>query len=308
MSNTPSYLSTPLSELIEALRAPLIATAQSAGAAIMTVYGEEDFCIDTKSDDSPVTKADVAAHHVIVAALRQLTPDIPILSEESEVASFAVRQQWQRYWLVDPLDGTKEFIHRNGEFTVNIALIDGQRAALGVVYAPVLQHTYWGAPGLGSYRIDEQGEKPLQVTAWKDKNGKDKNWEHNKTHAKTSEQTPTENPVFQLVASRRHGASAIENIMAALATEFGEINTVSVGSSLKLCWVAEGKADLYPRLALTSEWDTAAAQAIVEGAGGGVFELDGRPLEYNTKDSLLNPFFYVVGDKSYNWPAIFAQI
>ncbi|WP_223788464.1 3'(2'),5'-bisphosphate nucleotidase CysQ [Marinicella meishanensis] len=246
--------------------------AVQAGEAILTVYHSDDFGVDHKADDSPLTKADLAAHRVIVDGLQALTPDIPVLSEESADIPFEERQSWHKYWLVDPLDGTKEFIKRNGEFTVNIALIENGKSILSVVHVPVSNVSYSAAVGVGVFKRETGKKSSIGVM-------------------KNSRFKPT------VVGSRSHMSEDVQ----AYLTRLGQHELVSMGSSLKFCLVAEGKADLYPRLGLTSEWDTAAAQCIVEQAGGQVVTLDGKPLLYNTKDSLLNPFFMVYGDPSRDW-------
>jgi len=248
--------------------------ARQAGTAILKIY-DQDFEVMEKADKSPLTEADLAAHHVIVGELQSLTPDIPVLSEESAVIPYDTRSQWQTYWLIDPLDGTKEFIKRNGEFTVNIALIHEGRAILGVVYVPVSQITYYGDSQQGAFKKDAEGNiSAIQVTS-----------EH---------QTP-----LRVAGSRSHAGDSLLQFLGKL----GEHEIISMGSSLKLCLVAEGKADLYPRLGLTSEWDTAAAQAVVEAAGGKVTDSNMNPLIYNTKESFLNPHFFVFGDASIDWSA-----
>lgn len=249
--------------------------AMHAGAAILEVYESDDFGVDHKDDDSPLTKADLAAHNVIVAGLEQLTPDIPVLSEESADVPFEERQKWKKYWLVDPLDGTKEFIKRNGEFTVNIALIEEGKSVLSVVYVPVTEVSYSAAVGVGVFKRKDGKKSSISVM-------------------KNSRFRPT------IVGSRSHMNDEVKTYLERL----GQHELVSMGSSLKFCLVAEGQADLYPRLGLTSEWDTAAAQCIVEQAGGHVVTLDGEPLLYNTKDSLLNPHFMVYGDKGRDWVKI----
>lgn len=252
----------------------VVSLARDAGARILAVYnrgGELD--VQQKDDRSPLTEADMAAHHAIVAGLGLLTPELPVLSEESAAIPFAERAAWSRYWLVDPLDGTKEFIKRNGEFTVNIALIDGHRSVLGVVYTPVSGLTYYACRGQGAFKIEGGGE-PVPIHARPHRGGK---------------------PV--VVGSRSHPSEAFQHFLRAI----GEHEVISLGSSLKSCLVAEGRADIYPRLGLTSEWDTAAAQCVVEEAGGALVDTGMRPLRYNTKESLLNPHFLVVGDPDYPW-------
>ncbi|MCK5002005.1 MAG: 3'(2'),5'-bisphosphate nucleotidase CysQ [Gammaproteobacteria bacterium] len=248
--------------------------AREAGERILEIYNS-DYNIEEKDDKSPLTDADMAAHNTIIKALTTLTPDIPILSEESAKLPFEERKKWQTYWLVDPLDGTKEFIKRNGEFTVNIALINNHRSIIGVIHVPVLNIDYFGWKNGGSFKIEQGGEaKTIQVR----KQTTDK---------------------LVVVGSRSHGSEQLQAYMKNL----GDSELLSMGSSLKFCLVAEGKADLYPRIGLTSEWDTGAAHCIVEQAGGRVTKLDMTELEYNTKDSLLNPFFFVFGDNSRDWSA-----
>ena len=248
--------------------------AAGASARILDIYATA-FGVSAKDDDSPLTAADLAAHELIVAGLRALTPEIPVLSEESATVPFAERARWRRYWLVDPLDGTKEFVQRNGQFTVNIALIDQHEPVLGVVRVPVSGVCYFAARGYGAFR-EEPGQPPQPIHVQPLRPGA---------------------PV-RVVGSKSHGGPGLQQFVAAL----GPHELVTIGSSLKLCQVAEGMADVYPRLGPTSEWDTAAAQAIVEVAGGQVVAADsGQPLRYNTGESLLNPHFIVHGDASYDW-------
>ncbi len=261
---------------LESLLSPLTDIAHTAGDAILEVYAQ-DFDVITKDDASPLTKADLASHRVIVDALRALTPDVPVLSEESANIEDEQRLGWTRYWLIDPLDGTKEFVNRNGEFTVNIALIDGHRPVLGVVHVPVRRQTYTGLVGAGAWRQD--GDEPRQPIA--------------------TRRPPA--PVPVVVGSRSHANPKLDACLAPI----GDFELVSMGSSLKFCLVAEGSADLYPRLGPTSEWDTGAAQAVVEAAGGQVLNLDGDPLPYNRKVDILNPWFVVVGDPDAGWMAPF---
>lgn len=260
-------------------------TAREAGAAILEVYGEQDFGVETKSDDSPLTRADLAAHHIIVNGLSAALPEIPILSEESDDIPFSERASWHRYFLVDPLDGTKEFISRNGEFTVNIALIEDGVPTLGVVYVPVTDVLYIGDQHDGEARVIRDGETT-------------------RIRSRSLEPAST----ITVVASRRHGGEALEACMSVLKENFAEIDTTNMGSSLKLCLVAEGKADLYPRLAPTSEWDTGAAQAVVEAAGGKVVDTGLNALRYNTKENILNPFFFVIADPQFDWDALLSQV
>lgn len=250
----------------------IIKLACTAGEAIMSVYSEEVF-IRRKEDDSPLTQADIAAHELIINGLQAIAPDIPIISEESAQIPYAVRQRWHTYWLVDPLDGTREFIKRNGEFTVNIALVQAHRPILGVVYAPAIERLYFAEAGRGAFRkIANHNIEPIQVR--------------------------TMDPRHLTVASSRsHGNAKLQ----AFLMRIGPHECLSVGSSLKTCLVAEGSADLYPRFGPTSEWDTAAAQCVLEQAGGYLVDTQGQPLCYNTKESLLNPDFFAVGGGAPNW-------
>lgn len=246
--------------------------AVSAGERILAIY-ESDFAIEHKDDKSPLTEADLAAHRTIVAGLQALTPAIPVLSEESASIPFAERRRWTRYWLVDPLDGTREFIKRNGEFTVNIALIHAGEVELGVVYVPVQRLSYFACAGGGAFKqLGDAAAERIRVRAL------------------------SGGPVV-VAGSRSHGGDSLNRFLENL----GAHELVSLGSALKSCLVAEGRADIYPRLGPTSEWDTAAAQCVVEEAGGKVTGMDMQPLRYNTKDSLLNPHFFVFGDAARDW-------
>jgi 3'(2'), 5'-bisphosphate nucleotidase len=248
------------------------ALAKQAGDKILQIYNTE-FAVQEKDDKSPLTAADMASHTAIVAGLEKLTPDIPVLSEESATIPFAERSAWDTYWLIDPLDGTKEFIKRNGEFTVNIALIDKGVPVLGVVHVPVSGVTYAACEGQGALKeVPGEGEQAI--------------------HVRKLGQGPV-----AVVGSRSHQGDSLKAFLARL----GDHEMVSMGSSLKICLVAEGVADVYPRLGLTSEWDTAAAHCVVNQAGGSLTDLEMRPLRYNTKESLLNPFFFVFGDDSRDW-------
>lgn len=259
---------------VDVLLDTVIALAIEAGHAIMKIYAQ-DFSVAKKDDLSPLTEADMAAHHIIVAGLGKLTPELPVLSEESAALPFATRATWNRYWLVDPLDGTREFVKRNGEFTVNIALIENHKPILGVVYVPVTGICYYACQGQGAYK-QEADKAPaasrLHTRAW---NGEQ----------------------LIVAGSQSHRNDDFDIFLA----NVGDCKVISIGSSLKSCLVAEGKVHIYPRLGLTSEWDTAAAQCIVEEAGGQLTDTSLRPLRYNTKESLLNPSFLVFGDARYDW-------
>ncbi|HET6655670.1 MAG TPA: 3'(2'),5'-bisphosphate nucleotidase CysQ [Gammaproteobacteria bacterium] len=250
---------------------PLARIAEDAGAAIMKIY-ETDFDVELKDDHSPLTAADKAAHRLICDALAELTPDMPVLSEESAAIPLAERRRWSRYWLVDPLDGTKEFVKKNGEFTVNIALIEAERPLAGVVHAPVKETTWMGVEGAGAFRKTAAGTESI------------------------STRTPAAEPV-RVVCSRSH----LDDKTRGFIDRLGPHDAVATGSSLKFCLVAEGAADIYPRFGPTSHWDTAAAHAVVAAAGGAVVTLDGEPLRYPVAESLLNPPFLVYGDTARDW-------
>ena len=244
----------------------IVALAHKAGEAIMAVYRSGDAGATRKADDSPLTLADLASHRTIVAGLKELTPDLPILSEEAADIPYAERKLWTHYWLVDPLDGTKEFIKRNGEFTVNIALVENGEPVIGVVYAPALDVCYYAARGSGAFvQRGKSAARPIKV----------------KPHVAGK--------TIKVVASRSHSDARTE----ALLEQLGAYESVSMGSSLKFCLVAEGEAHLYPRLGPTMEWDTAAAHAIVNEAGGAVCDSAGQELRYNKVD-LHNPEFFVL--------------
>lgn len=238
--------------------------AISAGQKIMEIY-QRDFETYEKDDKSPLTEADLAAHKLICASLAEQFPEVPILSEESSGIEYSDRKSWETFWLVDPLDGTKEFVKKNGEFTVNIALIHQGKPVLGVVYAPALDTTYAGVEGLGAYKESKGQQQVISVL-----NEVPDSW--------------------VLVGSRSHRGEAMD----AYLEKFSSYEFISKGSSLKLCMVAEGAAHLYPRLGPTSEWDTAAADAVVRAAGGVVTDIEGNALQYN-KEDILNPWFMVHG-------------
>jgi 3'(2'), 5'-bisphosphate nucleotidase len=246
--------------------------AREAGEAIMDVYAS-DFAVEHKDDRSPLTAADLAAQKVIAQGLAALDDPLPVISEEARACDWDVRRHWERYWLVDPLDGTREFVKRNGEFTVNIALIERHRPVLGVVLAPVTGDAYVAEHGGGAWMCRE-GEDWLPIRS----------------------RVLASPPV--VAGSRSHGGSdaiLLEQLLG------GPYNTVPMGSSLKFCLIARGDADVYLRRGPTSEWDTAAAQCVLEEAGGAVLDLDGSPLRYNRGESLLNPEFIAVGDVDIDW-------
>lgn len=252
----------------------VVKLAQAASEKILEVYHRtERVEVHTKADQSPLTEADLLSNDIITQGLHKLTPEIPILSEESAEIPFAERRQWQRYWLVDPLDGTKEFVQRSGQFAVNIALIDHHQVILGVIAVPCQDVCYYAHKGAGAYKQLPDGSVQQLITK------------------------PYANGPIRVIASRLHGLEALTIFLQKL-----ENYTVThSGSALKSCLVTEGQADIYPRFGPTCEWDTGAGQCIIEEAGGALLTEQGQPLLYNTKESLINPNFIVVGDKHYDW-------
>ncbi|WP_281168213.1 3'(2'),5'-bisphosphate nucleotidase CysQ [Arenimonas composti] len=253
------------------LREACVGLAQAAGAAIMQVYAR-DFDVEFKDDASPLTQADLASHRIIVDGLRALAPDIPVLSEEDADIPWETRRHWKRHWLVDPLDGTREFVKKNGEFTVNIALVEDGQPVLGVVYAPVFDYLLHAERGAGAFLRRDGGDVAL------------------------STRRPATAPL-RVAASRSH----LDPRTAAALERMGETERHGLGSSLKFCRIAEGVIDVYPRFGPTSEWDTAAAQCVLEAAGGVVLRLDGQPLDYGRKENILNPDFIALGDAALPW-------
>ncbi len=272
--NTPA-------DAYRALLEPLDALSREAARAILEIYDRDDFDVTRKDDDSPLTAADIASHKLLCAGLERLEPRLPILSEENaERIGTRERLGWQRYWLVDPLDGTKEFLKRNGEFTINIALVEDGVPVLGIVHVPVSGMSYLGLAGHGAESRDGKGA----------------------THVLKAAGPVTSRPV-RIVGSRSHAGGELEDFAARL----GEHEFHPVGSALKFCLVASGEADVYPRLKPTCEWDTAAGQAVLEAAGGEVIELDGTPLRYNRRESLVNPYFLASGDPARDYAAVLSS-
>ncbi len=256
------------------LLTPALEIAIGAGKRILEIY-EGGFHVQEKADHTPLTEADMAAHRIIEDGLHELTPQVPVLTEESAAIPFSERQQWQRYWLVDPLDGTREFIERSGEFSINIALIDNHEPVLGIIYAPVLGIYYYACRGQGAYKREATNEpKRLQTRSW---NGE---------------------CITVVCSSATHRGKHLQSLLDRFDCHH---EIVTLGGALKSCLIAEGQADLYPRLGPTSEWDTAAAQCIVEEAGGLITDTQMRPLRYNLRDSTLNPHFFAFGDKDQDW-------
>ncbi|MCL6271159.1 3'(2'),5'-bisphosphate nucleotidase CysQ [Sansalvadorimonas sp. 2012CJ34-2] len=255
---------------------------RKAGDAILAVYDNNEISVTQKSDNSPITDADRKAHRIITDGLEQITRDIPVISEEGTIPPFEERSGWYRYWLVDPLDGTKEFIARTDEFTVNIALIEDGSPILGFVYSPVNQACYYGGPAMhGAWRqVASKAPEAIQTRPCAPEN------------------------LLNVAVSRRHGRDQLVDLINRFEQRFSEVHLIVAGSSLKGMLVAEGTLDIYPRRGPTSEWDTAAQQAIVEAAGGKVLDVELNPLRYNQKDSLINPSFYVLGDPAAEWESL----
>ena len=257
-------------EITKQLINELQSISRTAGAEILKVYQCEDFDVQQKNDDSPLTRADTAANKIICEGLRRLTPDIPIISEENTIPPYNVRNKYKLYWLIDPLDGTKEFIKRNGDFTTNIALISDCRSVLGMVFVPDLDQLYWAAEGMGAHKIVEGESKPIRVRSF---NAAEKG--------------------LTITCSRSH----LNEDTRRYISQYNEPILDKVGSSLKLMRIAEGKADIYPRLGPISEWDIAASHIIVEEAGGSVLQYpDQTSICYN-KENLLMPYFVVEGKR-----------
>lgn len=249
---------------------PLVEAARQAGEKIMEIYAR-DFEVDYKADESPLTEADRAGNEVIMEFLRTAYPETPVISEENKQIDYEDRRGWSRFWLVDPLDGTKEFIKKNGEFTVNIALVENGVPVLGVVYRPVTDTVYLGVAGEGAWRIEGSAD-PVKIEGGPHYSEKDE---------------------ITVVASRSHLTPEVEAFVEGLRKDGKSVGFLSAGSSLKLCLVAEGAADVYPRFGPTMEWDTGAAHAVATAAGRRVLDAGSRQdLVYN-KEDLLNPFFIV---------------
>jgi 3'(2'), 5'-bisphosphate nucleotidase len=251
--------------------------AHAAGKRISEVY-KQQYKVEYKSDNTPVTTADLDANFIIESELQKLAIDLPVLSEESHPVPYSERHHWTRYWLVDPLDGTREFIRGNGEFSVNIALIENGKPIIGVVTAPELNISYFASKGHGAWK-QIGGAEPQSI------------------HVRPA---PVEKGGLTIARSR---CPTVGPRLQAFLDKVGDHTDLPMGSSLKSCLVAEGAADLYVRLGPTSEWDTAAAQCIVEEAGGRITNIKLQGLQYNTSESLLNPYFMVFGDETHNWTA-----
>jgi 3'(2'), 5'-bisphosphate nucleotidase len=268
-----------MKEVLSQLLPQLIDLTKAIAKEILPIYEGKQTPAIIKADGSPLTQADLLANEMIKNFLNKVTPQIPIISEESCDIPFATRKAWPFYWLIDPIDGTKEFLAKNGDFTINIAFIDHHQPTLGIVSLPTHQTTYYALKGQGAWKSSAQGTQRLYTEKLNPKKA------------------------IRLVASRRHGENAAEKIRQ----HCPNVELMSRGSSLKFCLLAEGSADFYPRLGPTSEWDTAAAQCILEQAGGAVIDFSGRPLQYNTNDSYLNPNFLAIADTAINWSQFFSE-
>lgn len=254
-------------------------SAIKAGKVILDIYNRGDFTSYQKDDDSPVTTADYKANEVIMDILHKETPDIPIMSEESDCGPLAERKNWQRYWLLDPIDGTQEFIARSGDFAVNIALIENNVPILGVIYWPAGEALYYATKGQGAFKESPSESKQIYVRPFKD----------------------TEKDVVMIAISRRQAREKVMNCMNSERV----YQSVPLGScSLKACFIAEGKADVFLRFGVTGEWDTGASQCIVTEAGGSILAHDFSPLSYNQREDLTNPDFIVMGDPNVDWTSI----
>lgn len=262
----------------ETLLENMVNLAILAGTEILKIYqrDQNDIKVTSKKDQSPITEADISSHKIITQGLQALTPQVPILSEESIIADFSQRKTWHIYWLIDPLDGTKEFINHNDEFTVNIALIENHRPVLGVVFVPAKDICYYAGINLGAYKITNN----IKVAI----------------HTREKENT------IVVAVSHDEKSGQLHKFLQSI----GPYTLIRMGSSIKICLIAEGQADLYVRLFPTSEWDTAAAQCILSEAGGNIYDVDQHiPLQYNTKDSLLNPHFLALSESNKYWLDLF---
>lgn len=258
--------------------APICAEAGAALTSIYESHADTPITVHRKTDETPVTRADHTAHTILAAALERLDPSIPVLSEEGEIPAFERRRHWQRLWLVDPLDGTREFIDRSGDFCISIALVESSTPVLGVIYRPLDGTLYWGAPGHGAAVIDTEGE-----------------------HSLTPRPLSRAEELVTLTSRRGSRSDAVRHVVDGLRQTFPAVRRHILGSALKFCDLATGAGHLYPRFGPTSEWDTAAGQALLEAVGGGVVDLHGRPLACNTRQTLQNPSFLAYGPAEFDW-------
>lgn len=265
---------------LEDYRQPLLELCASAGEEIAAIYrSPEAVAVERKDDNSPITIADQRSNSILLAGLTEFGDGYPILSEESNMPEWRERAQWQRYWLVDPLDGTREFVSRTGDFTINIALVSNHQPVLGMIYLPLERVAYFGVPGWGALRL-EGGES-------------------------FSLEPRVADVESELIATnRRHRGEAMDSCLGRLGEVFSQVSRQYVGSALKFCHLSEGRADIYPRFSPCSEWDTAAGQALLEAVGGQVVDMQFRPLHYNSRASTINPYFYAMADAEFPWQAV----
>jgi len=263
---------------LETLVSPLIELCSIAGEAICTHYhSAESGYYESKGDQSPLTRADLDSHAIILSGLEQMDEAIPILSEESTTIDFAQRSSWKKYWLVDPLDGTREFLDRTGEFTINIALVEHHRPVLGLLFLPLEKKAYVGIPGAGAQCYEFSSEDQWQARQLR------------------TRQLRSDEPLT-ILASHRHRGPRLGSVLEWLEDRRGPLKRMNSGSALKFCQLVEGTGDFYPRFSPCCEWDTAAGQALLEAAGGSLLGMDGEPVQYNRRKSLMSPDFFAIGD------------
>jgi len=262
--------------------ADVIALARKAGAAVLEIYHRSDYTVVEKSDTSPLTEADLAANEILVHGLQHLTsPSIPIISEELELPNLEERKTWDRFWLIDPIDGTREFIERSGDFTINLALIEQGQPVFGLIYAPVTDECFYGGDGKAFVKIGNEPAVKLKPTSVLKRLREQQN--------------------LRILSSKRHGTEEVSRLSENLGERLGNVQKVAVGSSLKLAYVAAGQGELYPRFGNVSEWDIAAGHAILKAVGGDILNRQFEPIHYRPKPQLIVPGFYAVGDTSFDW-------
>lgn len=262
--------------------ADLISLVRQAGAAVLEIYNRSDYTVVEKEDESPLTEADLAANEILVHGLPNLTSSpLPIISEEAHLPSIEERAEWQRFWLIDPIDGTKEFIERSGDFTINVALIENGEPVFGMIYVPVTGECFYGGDGKAFLKIGEEPAISLK--------------------ASSVLQRIREKEAIRIMSSKRHGAEEVSRLCENLQEKLAPVQKVAVGSSLKLAYVAAGKGELYPRFGNVSEWDIAAGHAILKAVGGDILNMQYESINYQPKPQLIVPGFYAVGDRSFDW-------
>jgi 3'(2'), 5'-bisphosphate nucleotidase len=260
--------------------AALIALARTAGAAILDVYNRSEYTVVEKADESPLTEADLAAHHIISNGLPAIL-DVPVISEEADTPSQEQRAQWNQFWLVDPLDGTKEFIERHDEFTVNIALIENGQPVFGLIYAPVTDECFYGGAGKAFRKVGDEPATPIK--------------------ASNPNMQIGESDCIRVLGSKRHGTDALNRLCDKLEQRVASVELISVGSALKLAYLASGRGEVYPRFGNVSEWDIAAGHAILRCVGGDILSLQYETIKYGHKPSMIVPGFFAVGQVDFDW-------